>query len=117
MENAFTGKAIMDFTGAISFTVNILPENDGIVLIRTGLQDEKRQAASVKIDGIPVQERIWYATDNNPFYRWRDDSFSVPSAYTVGKQKLHITLTPLEMNGRKTWTESGYRILTIKKDK
>ena len=117
MENVFTGKALMDFTGAISFTVNILPENDGIVLIRTGLQDEKRQAVSVKIDGIPVQERIWYATDNNPFYRWRDDSFSVPSAYTVGKQKLHITLTPLEMNGRKTWTESGYRILTIKKDK
>ena len=115
LDNAFDGKAFRDFTGSISFMVDILSENDGIILIRTGTQDEKRQAASVMVDGIPVQERIWYAPDNNPFYRWRDYSFSIPSTYTEGKKRLRITITPLSMNGKKTWMESSYRVLSIKK--
>lgn len=115
LDSTFDGKAFSDFTRSISFTVDILSENDGIILIRTGTQDEKRQAATIMVDGIPVQERIWYAPDNNPFYRWRDDSFSIPSSYTAGKKKLRITITPLSINGKKIWTESSYRVLSIKK--
>lgn len=88
----------------------IIPENNnGIVLKRVSSQQNGRMEAEVYIDGNKVIERNWLYPDFNDCYRLLEDSFSVPSQYTNGKNKISIEICPLDSH----WNECRYRVFTI----
>ncbi len=75
----------------LTFTVRIQPENGGVRLHRRFDYGVLNQEASVFVDGEYVGE--WYAPGSNASYRWSEDTFTIPAAFTRGKSRLHITLT------------------------
>lgn len=112
-KNAFDGTILHAFGGAITFRVAIEKDNAGVVLIRRSSQKDGRQAARVAVDGVPVAERPWFTMDNNAYFLWTDDSFTIPAAYTAGKESITVTITPTDAGNGNTWNESTYRVLSI----
>lgn len=93
----FTQKVIIRdsgryFNGSSEFTVMLNPDNRGIRLRRRCDQERSGMQARVYIDGKHVTERDWYWADRNPFLRWLEDDFEVPSQYTKGKNRARIKI-------------------------
>lgn len=102
------------FSAPVSFTVTILPENRGVLLKRTSSQERGRQAAAVAVDGVVVDERIWYYADYNPYCCWLDDYFLIPSRYTAGKQELTITISPMSVDDFAiTWNHAAFEVYSL----
>lgn len=82
-----TGRTL---AGPSQFTVRIAPENRGILLRRRSDQFTRGQQARVLVDGQCVAERGWLYADGNPHFRWLEDEFLIPAAYTQGKTQITI---------------------------
>ncbi len=102
----------ISFTGSSTFVVKIYPGNKGIKLRRMSDQLIERQRAKVFVDGQEVVENEWYFADGNPFKRWLEDEFVIPSKYAAGKTALNIKIVPvIDINTKQSnWNESYYRI-------
>jgi D-arabinan exo alpha-(1,3)/(1,5)-arabinofuranosidase (non-reducing end) len=94
---------------AITFHVQIDPDNHGFLLRRTSDQATGYQSADVAIDGMPAG--IWLEPRSNNSHRWRDDTYLVPELLTAGKALITVTLTPIP--GTPPWTASHYHIDTL----
>lgn len=91
---------------ALSFLVQVPPNNRGMLLRRTSDQATGYQAADVAIDGVPVG--IWLQTRSNGSHRWLDDTYLVPASFSAGKAHVTVTLTPIP--GTPAWTAGRYHI-------
>ena len=94
---------------AITFDVQIRPDNHGILLRRTSDQSAGYQSADVAIDGIPAGN--WTQPRSNGSHRWLDDTYLVPESLTEGKDRITVTLTPIPDSP--SWTASRYGIDTL----
>ncbi|OBF05306.1 glycoside hydrolase family 172 protein [Mycobacterium sp. 852002-10029_SCH5224772] len=91
---------------AITFRVQVDPDNHGVLLRRTSDQATGFQSADVAVDGVPVG--TWLQPRSNTFHRWLDDTYLVPQSVTAGKAQLTITLTPTPDSP--PWTASHYHV-------
>jgi hypothetical protein len=94
---------------AITFHVQIPPDNRGVLLRRTSDQATGYQSADVAIDGIPAG--IWLQPRSNASHRWLDDTYLVPDSRTAGKAVITVTLTPIPESP--PWTASRYQIAAL----
>ena len=106
--NAFKQNRGMTYS---KFEVSIPASNSGIVLKRVSSQENGRMEATVYIDGAKVTERNWLYPDFNDCYRLLEDTFTVPSHYTEGKDKITVEIRPVSSN----WNECRYRISALEK--
>ncbi|OBJ05805.1 hypothetical protein A5624_25320 [Mycobacterium sp. 1482292.6] len=95
--------------GAITFHVQIDPDNHGILLRRTSDQAIGFQSADVAVDGTPTGN--WLQPRSNSFHRWLDDTYLLPRSVTAGKAQVTITLTPTADSP--PWTASRYHVDTL----
>lgn len=95
--------------GAITFHVQIDPDNHGIVLRRTSDQATGFQSADVAVDGVPTGN--WLQPRSNTFHRWLDDTYLVPQSATAGKAQVTVSLTPIADSP--PWTASRYHVDTL----
>jgi hypothetical protein len=94
---------------AITFHVQIGPDNHGILVRRTSDQTTGYQSADVAIDGTPAGN--WLQPRSNNSNRWLDDTYLVPESLTVGKALITVTLTPTPDSP--PWTASRYHTDTL----
>lgn len=86
------------------FVMRIPSNNVGVLLRRRLDQLNGRQKALVLVDG--AYAGVWYDVYENPFLRWSDSDFSIPSSLTVGKDLIHVRI---ENVGDVPWTEFSYK--------
>ncbi|OBI55562.1 glycoside hydrolase family 172 protein [Mycobacterium sp. E787] len=91
---------------AIAFDVAVAPDNRGLLLRRTSDQANGYQAAAVAVDGVPAG--LWLQARSNAVHRWLDDTYLVPESLTAGKDRVTVTLAPLQ--GTLPWTASRYHV-------
>jgi hypothetical protein len=91
---------------ALTFDVQIRPDNHGILLRRTSDQAVGYQSASVAVDGVSIG--TWLQPRSNTFHRWLDDTYLVPDVLTAGKAHVTVTLTPTP--SAPPWSASRYHI-------
>lgn len=107
--------------GPSQFTAQISPENQGVLLRRRSDQVKRGQRARISVDGKQVSERTWIAPDGNPHFRWLEDEFMIPPAYTRGKRKIVVRIEPEPVDERQmlNWNESSYSVFSLgmKKEK
>ncbi|HOA32807.1 MAG TPA: hypothetical protein PKM70_12880, partial [Clostridia bacterium] len=103
----------LNFSGSISFYASIDKNNRGVVLNRTSSQKVGRHCANIYVDDVLVEEAKWYYADNNPYYQCLDDSFQIPEKYTKGKDRIRITIEPVEVDGVKTWNHAKYQVVSL----
>ncbi|OMB93294.1 glycoside hydrolase family 172 protein [Mycobacterium colombiense] len=95
--------------GAITFHVQLDPDNHGVLLRRTSDQATGFQSADVAVDGVPTGN--WLQPRSNTFHRWLDDTYLVPQSVTAGKAQVTVTLTPTADSP--PWTASRYHVDTL----
>ncbi|OBJ35050.1 hypothetical protein A5621_18015 [Mycobacterium colombiense] len=95
--------------GAITFHVQLDPDNHGVLLRRTSDQATGFQSADVAVDGVPTGN--WLQPRSNTFHRWLDDTYLVPQSVTAGKAQMTVTLTPTADSP--PWTASRYHVDTL----
>jgi hypothetical protein len=115
-DNFIVDGIVYHFTKESSFTLKIFPQNKGIKIRRQSDQLRGRQCSRVFVDNVEVSESLWYFADSNPYKRWLDDEFEIPSKYTFGKSKIRIRIEPLLLDNlnSKTWNESYYKAFCYK---
>lgn len=96
--------------GTCSFTVNISPDNDGIVLRRLLDQSVAFQCARVFVDGQDLGE--WYTAAGNVYSSWKISDYPIPASVTAGKDRLHLQLKIPEKAPE--WTEFRYEVYSMK---
>jgi hypothetical protein len=94
---------------AITFHVQVDPDNHGVLLRRTSDQAAGYQSADVTIDGVPA--RTWLQPRSNNIHRWLDDTYLVPETLTAGKALITVTLTPAPDSP--PWTASRYHVDSV----
>jgi hypothetical protein len=94
---------------AITFDLQIRPDNHGVLLRRSSDQATGYQSADVAIDGVLAG--IWLQPRSNTFHRWLDDTYLVPESLTAGKARITVTLAPIL--DAPPWTASHYHIETL----
>jgi hypothetical protein len=94
---------------AITFHVQIDPDNHGVLLRRTSDQAAGYQSADVAIDGIAAGN--WLQPRSNNSHRWLADTYLLPDSLTAGKALITVTLTPTPDSP--PWTASRYHIDTL----
>ena len=94
---------------AITFHVQIGPDNHGILVRRTSDQASGYQSVDVAIDGTPAG--LWLQPRSNNSHRWLDDTYLIPESLTAGKAQITVTLTPNPSSP--PWTASRYHIDTM----
>ena len=119
LEGEFDNVSITDsgrtLQGPSQFTVQIAPENQGVLLRRRSDQMKRGQRARVSVDGERIAERAWIVPDRNPHSRWLEDEFVIPSSYTEGKRKIGIRIEPVRDGdeGPLNWNESLYWVFSL----
>jgi len=85
------------FSGTSSFTVHILPNNQGIKLRRRiNRNGNGVQTGRVFVDGTEINERPWHIVTNSlspgsyPLDGWFDSDYEIPAKYTQNKSQLNI---------------------------
>ena len=91
---------------AITFRVQIDPDNHGALLRRTSDQATGFQSADVAVDGMPAG--TWLQSRSNTFHRWLQDTYLMPESVTAGKAELTVALTPTPDSP--PWTASRYHV-------
>ncbi len=109
-------------SGTSQFTVTILPDNDGVRLMRR-MDQSTIQLARVFVDNVEVTESRYYTPINyrsgEGFYDtdqlFRDVEFEIPAAYTAGKSSIVVRMENLRppANGG-DWTEFYYWVYSYK---
>jgi hypothetical protein len=92
------------------FTVQIDPDNHGVVLSRIYDQGIWPTSAELSVDSIVVG--IWYEAGINPHHRFAEDSYLIPKRLTAGKSFIRVSLKVMEGD---YWTECHYRVSCMKK--
>jgi hypothetical protein len=92
-----------------SFTMAILPGNNGVILRRMFDQNNRPQQASVSVDDSLVG--TWYYAGSNTSHRWREDEFMVPASLTKGKNHIQVQLH--HAAGSPDWNEYKYWVYTL----
>lgn len=100
------GRVVADSS---SFTVNIVPDNCGVLLRRRMDYNNLNQKALVLVDG--KQAGIWYTAGKNEHQRMRDTDFLINESLVKNKKEIHLTIKPLEDDGQ--WTEMRYWIYCL----
>jgi hypothetical protein len=93
-------------TNYSQFQMSLNPGNTGATLVRRldyGIADQK---ANIFVDGALVG--AWFDAGGDGSYRWRDDSFSIPSSFTAGKSS--ITVKVAFVSSSLDWNEFYYWI-------
>lgn len=101
------GESICSFDAAVN------PGNQGVRIRRMSDQAKGRQMANVWIDNVCVG--TWYVADSNPYKRWLEDEFEIPSRYTAGKSVLNIRIEPVAVEGKTSWNAVYYKIFSYLK--
>lgn len=99
--------------GYSEFTVAIDPLNVGVRLRRRSDQITGRQRARVFVDGERVESRSWYFADRNPYKRWLEDEFEIPSKHTAGKTDITVRLVFEQEGENRAWNEFYYWIYSL----
>lgn len=80
-----------------TFTL-FLPEGaENVILHRVFLQEYGPMAADVWVDDVRLPA-CWLYPDKNPYYRLREDAYTLPEACFRGKKKITVTLTARDEN-------------------
>ena len=95
--------------GSSQFTLQISPQNQGVVLRRTYNQAAGRQAADVYVDGTYAGR--WYQAYGNNVSKWAQDDYTLPAAETAGKNSITVQLR--WVSGNPPWTEAAYSSYSI----
>jgi hypothetical protein len=95
--------------GFSQFTMSLQPTNSGAILRRRFDQGIANQQAGVFVDGAFAG--VWYQAGNNWSYRWRDDDFMIPAAYTAGKHSITVQIQFL--SSAIDWNEFYYSLYTV----
>lgn len=77
--------------GYSQFQMAINPANTGVQLVRRLDYGIGNQKANVYVDGTLVAQ--WFDAGSDGTYRWRDSSFNIPSAYTLGKSAITVKVS------------------------
>ena len=93
--------------GYSEFLVKIDPDNNGVRIRRMSNQSHGMQCAEVYVDGQKMFP-VWYVADFNPFKRWLDDEYEIPSSISKGKKCLKIRICPIKTKEDTFWSESKY---------
>lgn len=108
------GRADTNFS---QFQMTLNPANTGATLIRRLDYGIANQKANVYVNGALVG--AWYDAGGDGSYRWRDDSFSIPSSFTAGKSSITVKVafvsSSLDWNEFYYWlysTVGGTNVLT-----
>jgi hypothetical protein len=108
------GRADTNFS---QFAMSLNSSNTGATLVRRLDYGIANQKANVFVDGALVGQ--WFDAGGDGSYRWRDDSFSIPSSFTAGKSSITVKVafvsSSLDWNGFYYWiysTVGGTNVLT-----
>lgn len=63
-------------------------------LLRRSFDCQQRAKAAVWVDG--EYAGIWQCSEKNEFFRFSEDQFYIPATFTAEKEKICVTLEPLE---------------------
>ncbi len=88
------------------FKMSLNPGNSGASLVRRLDYSIANQKANVYVDSALVGQ--WFDSGGDGTYRWRDDSFSIPSSFTAGKSS--ITVKVQFVSSSQDWNEFYYWI-------
>ena len=97
------GRAHTNFS---QFQMTLNPGNTGATLVRRLDYGIANQEANIFVDGALVG--TWFDAGGDGSYRWRDDSFDIPSSFTAGKSS--ITVKVAFMSSSLDWNEFYYWI-------
>jgi hypothetical protein len=100
--------AVRATRAAIHFELSTSPDSGGIVLRRMSDQRDAYQSAAVLVNGQFAG--TWLEPLGNPYHRWLDDSFLLPTGLTAGAPRLSVTLVPTP--GAPPWTAARYEALS-----
>lgn len=94
------------------FTVQIDPNNKGVIIRREYLMKHIGQQAIVYVDENKVG--VWHSSFRNAFDNYvRQDEFFIPKEFTENKQSIHIKIEVVPNHESLVWTESMYQIFSI----
>lgn len=114
-EGDFDDESITDdgraHKGYSQFTMEIKPENEGVLLRRRFDQIIANQTADVYVDGELVG--TWYRAGGNNAKRWRDEDFMIPASFTKDKEKIEIKVEFVEESSDLDWNEFQYQVYTL----
>ena len=99
-------RCVDDSAATETFTLQVNPANQGVVLQRTSDQDASGQSATVSVDGTGLG--TWLEPLGDPYHRWLDDGFDVPASVSAGQSSITVSITP---GG--TWSAEGYQARSI----
>lgn len=97
------GRADTNFS---QFKMSLNSSNSGAVLVRRLDYGIANQKANVFVDGALVGQ--WFDAGGDGSYRWRDDSFSIPSSFTAGKNSIMVRV--VFVSSSLDWNEFYYWI-------
>jgi hypothetical protein len=97
------GRAHTNFS---QFQMALNSGNTGATLVRRLDYGIANQKANVYVNGALVG--TWFDAGGDGSYRWRDDSFSIPSSFTAGKSS--ITVKVAFVSSSLDWNEFYYWI-------
>ena len=96
-----------------SFTLNINPNNSGVILRRENDMFYLGQMAKVYVDGVYLG--IWNSSFRNASENYvRLDDLYIPKEFTEGKTKINIKIEFNNSGESLLWTESYYEYYIIK---
>ncbi|HEY3871692.1 MAG TPA: DUF2961 domain-containing protein [Actinocrinis sp.] len=104
-------QCVDDSSAAETFTLQVNPSNQGVVLQRTSDQDAGGQSADVTVDGTNLG--TWLEPLANPYHRWLDDGFDVPASVSAGQSSITVTVTP---TAGSPWSAAGYQAMSVLPD-
>jgi hypothetical protein len=93
----------------VSFKLNLEKGCQGFWLRKLYDQTKGRQRAIVKVDGQQVGP--WYLVEQNPWLKWAERDFFVPTEFVEGKKSVTVELIPTP--GSPAWDASEYRALCV----
>lgn len=92
------------------FTIDVpVAGMKSVILRRISDQSEPRQMATVYVDEEAC-EKPWYVPACNPYLRWLEDEYIIPSAYLRGKDTVTIHIVPKECGGKTAFNQFGIEI-------
>ena len=94
----------------VSFEVSVPQETDFLILKRVSFQEEGPMAATVLLNGKPLDHN-WLYTDFNDCYTLLEDCFLIPGSAPESGNTAQITIKPLT----RAWNFCRYRIFAVKK--
>ncbi len=95
-------------TGAVSFTVDVDGDNQGVRLRRLSDQHASGQTAEVSVDGESVG--VWSQPLGNETQRWLHDHFELPAGVVADKDSVTVELTPVD--GAPAWSAASYEVMS-----